>query len=236
MKIVLGLLLSLLIVFPALAQDAAQTEDAPTVCSVDVSGAQALLEQAASASETDAVALIAQARDALQQIEQNCAAAGVVALDQTYAAPDDVFTLSYPHGWTVGTFTPSSTGGVILIGNSPLADRLLQVAEPDILAGEQAVQVLVGAPQTTEDVSLKLVIADFETLIGSLYQNVTATEYYALEGRAAARLTFHAANLDGVVIGVELGGGRYAVVRGVASAGSLTAIQNVVEGIAASIQ
>jgi hypothetical protein len=236
MKVIIGLVLALLIAFPALAQDAAQTENASTECNVDVSGAQALLEQAAAASGADAVALIAQARGELQQIEQNCAAAGVVALDQTYTAPDDAFTLSYPDGWTTGTFTPSSTGGVILIGNSPLADRLLQVAEPEIVPGEQAVQVLVGAPQTTENVSLQLVIADFEDLIGSLYQHVTTTEYYALEGRAAARLTFQAANLDGVVIGVELGGGRYAVVRGVASSGSLNAIQSVVEGIAASIK
>ncbi len=234
MKVFMGLLLSLLIVFPALAQDV--TETTPTACAVDVSGAQTLLEQAAAADGADAVALIAQARAELLSIEQDCAAAGVVALDQTYAAPDDVFTLNYPHGWTVGTFTASSTGGVILIGNSPLADRLLQVAEPQIAPGEQAVQVLVGAPQTTEAISLQLVIADFEGLIGSLYQDVTTTEYYALEGRAAARLTFHAANLDGVVVGVELGDGRYAVVRGVASSGSLNAIQSIVEGIAASIQ
>ncbi len=228
MKVIIGLMLALLIVFPALAQDAA-------ACPPDLSGVQSLLEQASAAQGEAALALIAEARTQLSSIEQDCAAAGVVALDQIYTAPDDVFTLSYPHGWMVGTFTPSSTGGVLLMGNSPLADRLLQVADPQITAGEQAVQVLVGAPQTTEDVSLQLVIADFEDLIGSLYQDVTTTEYYALEGRAAARLTFHAADLDGMVVGVELGGGRYAVVRGVASSGSLSAIQSVVEAIAASI-
>ena len=96
-----------------------------------------LLEQAAAAEGSDAVALIAEARSALLQIEQDCAAAGVVALDQTYTAPENVFTLDYPHDWTVGTYTPSSTGGIVFIGNSPLADRLLQVAEPQIEAGEQ---------------------------------------------------------------------------------------------------
>ncbi len=234
MKIVLGLLLSLLIVFPALAQDA--TESTPAACVVDVSGVQTLLEQAAAAEGSDAVALIAEARSALLQIEQDCAAAGVVALDQTYTAPENVFTLDYPHDWTVGTYTPSSTGGIVFIGNSPLADRLLQVAEPQIEAGEQAVQVLVGAPQTAEGVTLQRVLADFEQLVGSLYQDVTPTDYYALAGRPAARLIFRATNLDGVIVGVELGEGRYGVVRGVTNSGNLAALQSTVEAIAASIE
>lgn len=235
MRILLGVVLSLLVVFPAFAQDSTE-ESAPASCTIDVSAVQTLLSQASEAENTQAVALIAEARAALLQIEQDCAAAGVILLDGTFSASNDTFTLSYPHGWTVGTFTPSDTGGVVLFGNSPVSDRLLQVAEPQIEAGEQAVQVLVGAPQTGGEVSLQSVLADFESLVSSLYQNVSTTEYYALEGRPAAKLSFHADNLDGVIVGVELGEGRYAVLRGVTSSGNLDAIRSTAEAIAASIQ
>lgn len=230
MKRVLALLLPLLIAIPAFAQESTAT------CDLDLSSAIEILQGVESTEGADALALIVSARDQLLAAEQNCAAAGVVLLDQDYTAPDEVFSLSYPHGWSVGTFTPSESGGIVFIGNSPFADRHLQVADPNIRAGEQAVQLLYGAPQSAEEASLEAVIADFEQLIGTLYEDVSTTEYFTLDGRDAARFFFRGATFDGIVVGADLGDGRFVAVRGVAASGRLESLRGVVEAIVASVR
>ncbi len=213
---------------PAVAQDA-------PLCAVDVSAVQVLLTDAAAAEPEAAVALVAQARDALLAIEQSCADAGVYVLDQQFSTPEGTFTVSYPHGWSVGTVTPSATGGVVFFGSTSDPDGLLQVAEPVISGGEQVVQLLVGVPGADEADPLAAVLKDFEDLIHVMYTEVSTTEYYTLEERSAARISFRSSGFDGIVVALDLGDGRFAVVRGVAAPGRLEAIRGVAEAIALSV-
>ena len=232
-------LLMMIFAFPTLllAQDQTdQPQPQPQTCTIDLSAVQDLLTQAQGQAGTAALALVVEAREGLLKIEQDCASAGVILLDQSYSAPDASFSVSYPHGWSVGTYTPSETGGVLFLGNSAFADRLLQLQEPQIAPGEQAIQLLVGTPEATRQGDpLENVISDFESLINALYQDVSTTEYYTLDDRRAARLSFRGGGFDGVVVGIEVGDGRFAVARGIAAAGGLSSITATARSIVASV-
>lgn len=229
MKFLALFLLVLLAALPAAAQDE------PT-CAVDVSAAQDLLTQAAAAEPEAALTLLAQARDAILAIEQSCAQAGIILLDQTFTAPENTFTVSYPHGWSVGTVTPSPTGGVVFFASTSDPDSLLQIAEPTLTGGTQAIHLLVGVRSAGETDALAAVLADFEELIRSMYTEVSTVEYYTLEGRNAARLSFRSAGFDGVIVAVDAGEGRFAVARGIAAPGKLEAVRAVAEAMVLSVE
>ncbi|MEP7292001.1 MAG: hypothetical protein ABI835_09465 [Chloroflexota bacterium] len=233
MKTVIIVSLSMLFALPAFAQET--TAEAP-VCTIEVSGVQDLLTQAAAAEPQAAVGLIVHAREALENIEQDCAAGGIVLLDELFTAPEETFTLSYPHGWMAGAFTPSAAGGVLFISSSPSAEQALQMAEPQIGGSQQAVQVLVGQPETREGDALRNVIADFEELVRSMYSEVSTTEYYTLGEYNAARISYRSSGFDGVIVGVDLGSGRFVVVRGVAAPSGLEGIRVIAEAIATSVR
>lgn len=227
-----GIILVLLLALPLAASLA---QDAPT-CAVDVSVVQDLLAQVADAEPEAAVALLAQAQDALLGIQQGCAASGIAVLDQTLNTPDGLISLNYPHGWVVGGYTPSETGGVLFISSSRTAETYLQMAQPEISGSAQAVQVLVGQPETREGDALQSVLADFDELIRSMYTEVSTIETYTLDERNAGTFAFRSAGFDGVIVGIDLGNGRFAVVRGLAAPGGLSGIRAIAEAIAISAQ
>jgi hypothetical protein len=227
-----GLLLLLLLALPF---SALLAQDAPT-CAIDVSAAQDLLAQAADAEPEAALPLLAAARDNLLAMQQACAANGIALFDQTFTTPDRMVSLSYPNSWTVGGYTPSETGGVLFISSSLTAQSYLQQREPEISGSEQAVQVLVGQPETRDGDPLQSVLADFDELLRSMYTEVSTIESYTLDGRSAAMLAFRSSGFDGVVVAIDLGGGRFAAVRGLAAPGGLSGIRTVAEQIAISVQ
>ena len=226
------LLLILLIALPVSAQEAT-----PEACTFDLSPVLDLLNRDAEDPET-ALRHIVDARLALQAIEANCLAAGTVLMDQTYSPDEGTFTLNYPFGWQVGMFSPSETGGVLFLVNTPLADRLLQTAEPRVNAGEMALQVLVGTPVEGEggEGALQTVLREFEQLIGSLYPDRSTTEFFTLDGRDAARFSYRGSGFDGFLVVIALDDGRYVAIRGIASNGNLAGLQTAAEAVAASVE
>ena len=225
------LLLILLIALPASAQDAT-----PEVCTYDLTPVLDLLTRDAEDPE-QALRHVIDARLALQVIEADCLAAGTVLLDQIYTFHEGTFTLRYPLGWQIGMFSPSETGGVLFMGNTPLADRLLQTAEPVVKEGEMALQVLVGTPVEGEggEDALQTVLREFEQLIGSLYADRSTTEFFTLDERDAARFAYRGSGFDGMLVVLALEDGRYVAVRGVTSSGSLVGLQAAAEAVAASV-
>lgn len=227
-------------VFPISAQE--------TSCPGDL---EAIIASLSADYETpeDALRAITAAREALQTVEINCARAGVVLLEETYTSPADstnsagtpvhsqTFTLSYPNGWDIGYFSPSETGGVLFLGNTPTAQRLLQTEQPVLSEGEMALQVLVGTPTDRQDSSaLQSVVADFELLLRGLYPDSSVTEYLTLDGREAARFSYRGTSFDGFLVALTLDGGRFVAIRGVTSTGNLDALQSVAQAVAISVQ
>lgn len=225
---VLALLSVMAFALPVSAQDAA--------CPGDMT---AIIEALSADYESpeDALRAIIEARTALQTFETQCARAGVVLLDNAYTPEGGTFTLNYPNGWQEGIFSPSETGGVLFLGNTAFAQRLLQSEQPIPAQGEMGLQILIGTPTDREDASgLQSIVTDFEVLLRGLYPDSSVTEYFTLDGREAARLSFRGQAFDGFLIALALDGGRFVAIRGVTSTGELDALQNVAQAVAVSVR
>ncbi|MBK8031065.1 MAG: hypothetical protein IPK17_16575 [Chloroflexi bacterium] len=225
--LLLVMLVGLAAVFPVSAQDAA-------TCPGDLT---AVIESLNADYETpeDALRALITAREALQAAELNCARAGVVLVEEEYAPAEGTFTLNYPNGWEVGIFSPSETGGVLFLGNTPRAQDYLQVEQPTPEEGAVALQVLIGTPTDRQDVGgLQSVVADFELLLRGLYPDSSTTEFFTLDGREAARMSYRGTAFDGFLVALTMDNGRFVAIRGVTSTGNLDALQAIAQAVAVS--
>ncbi len=225
-------LVMLLAIVPVSAQDSTPEDG---VCPGDLESVVASLS-ADYETPQDALRAITAARAALQAVEINCARGGVVVLDEEYTPPEGTFTLNYPNAWQVGVFSPSETGGVLFLGNTGIAQRLLQAEQPILVQGEMALQVLVGTPTQRDEDALQGIVSDFEVLLRGLYPDSSVTEYYTLDERNAARMSFRGTSFDGILVALTLEGGRFVAVRGVTSTGNLDALQSVAQAVAVSVR
>lgn len=229
--LVVGLML-LAVAVPLSAQEATPADGA---CPGDLSGIIAALSADYETPE-DALRAITAAREALTAAEVACARAGVILLDETYTPAEGTFTLNYPNGWNAGVFSPSETGGVLFLGNTALAQRHLQTEQPVLSEGEMALQVLLGTPTQRAEEGLQAIIGDFELLLRGLYPDSSVTEYFTLDGRNAARMSYRGDAFDGFLIALTLDNGRYVAIRGVTATGNLDALQAVAQAVAVSVR
>ncbi len=229
------LLLVVIVLAVALPLSAQEATPADGACPGDLSAVIAALS-ADYETPHDALRAVTAARAALQAAEIACARAGVVLLDETYTPTEGTFTLNYPNGWSVGIFSPSETGGVLFLGNTDIAQRLLQTEQPVLSAGEMALQVLVGTPTQREEEALTAIVGDFELLLRGLYPDSSVTEYFTLDGRPAARMSFRGTTFDGFLVALTLDNGRFVAIRGVTATGNLDALQAVAEAVVISVR
>ena len=185
----------------------------------------------------DALRALITARETLQMLEMNCARAGVILIEEEYTPTEGTFTLNYPNSWEIGVFSPSATGGVLFLGNTPLAQDYLQVEQPTPEEGAMALQVLIGTPTDRQDLGgLQSVVADFELLLRGLYPDSSTTEYFTLDEREAARMSFRGTAFDGFLVALAMDNGRFVAIRGVTSTGNLDALQAVAQAVAVSVR
>lgn len=229
--LMIGLLL-LALAFPLSAQEATPGVEA---CPGDLSAVTAALS-ADYESPQDALRALIAAREALLLAETNCARAGVVLLEQTYAAENGTFTLNYPNGWLPGFFSASETGGILFLGNTAAAQRALQSEQPPMQPGEMALQVLFGTPTDRQGSGLQSVVADFELVLRGVYPDASPTEYFTLDGRDAARFSFRGQTFDGYLVALSLADGRFVAIRGITSPGNLDALQAVANAVITSVR
>jgi hypothetical protein len=184
----------------------------------------------------DALRALLAAREALLLAEINCARAGVILLEEAYTSDNGLLTLNYPNGWQVGFFSSSDTGGILFLGSTSAAQRSLQAEQPALLPGEMALQVLFGTPTERQGGGLESVVADFELLLRGVYPDNSTTEYFTLDGRDAARMSYRGAAFEGYLIVLSLDDGRYAAIRGVTSLGNLDALQAVADAVVVTVR
>lgn len=215
-----------------------------SICQIELSGITATLTRAQAAAargEPDrALALIAQADEALGDIQSRCDLPTTVAeveLEEIFASSDGSFSVSYPLDWAI---TQSEDGNSVVVGTDSAAVDTLQTAEPSLTAGQQGVLIVFGTPAGVTgnqpiDPSLDAVIRHFQAQLATLYLMRGSPQYFMLEGRLAAQFDFAGTGFDGLLIVVELAEGRqYAVVAGAAAKGELEAFRSTIESIAAS--
>lgn len=230
MKIVISLFVLMLLALPTFAQDDTAT------CPANIDAVIDTLSGLDDLAPEEALARVVEARATLQQIELECARAGVVLLTETFTAPEERFTVDYPSGWFVGTYNPTAAGGVLFLGSSPAAERLLQIEQPRIVLGEQALQVVVGLPPEQENTTLETVMSDFLVPLTAIYTDISTTSFYEVGDRTLAQISYRGDGFDGVVIGAEVGDGRFTIVRGVTAGGNLDALTAVAEEVALSVR
>ena len=214
---------------PVSAQDA-------SACPGDTTAVIAALSADYETPE-DALRALITARETLQALELNCARAGVILVEEEYTPTEGTFTLNYPNSWEIGVFSPSATGGVLFLGNTPLAQDYLQVEQPTPEEGAMALQVLIGTPTDRQDLGgLQSVVADFELLLRGLYPDSSVTEYFTLDERESARMSFRGTTFDGFLVALAMDNGRFVAIRGVTSTGNLDALQAVAQAVAVSVR
>jgi hypothetical protein len=215
-----------------------------SLCQIDLSSITATLTRAQAAAargEADqALALIAQADEALNLIESRCDLPTITAagtLEETFVSDDASFAIQYPAGWSI---TPSENGSSIVVGTDSAAAETLQTAEPTLNPGQQGVLIVFGTPAVITgnqpvDASLEGVIRYFQAQLATFYLVRGSPQYFMLNGRLASQFEFTGDGFDGLMIIVELAEGtQYAVVAGAAAKGELEEFRPTIESMAAS--
>lgn len=215
-----------------------------SLCQIDLSSVTATLTRAQAAAargEPDqALALIAQADEALSTIESRCDLPTItpeVELEETFTSTDGSFAVQYPAEWSI---TQSANGSSIVVGTDSAAVDTLQTAEPTLTSGQQGVLIVFGTPtviagnQPVES-SLDGVLRYFQAQLATLYLMRGGPQYFLLDGRLAAQFEFAGTGFDGLMIIVELAeGSQYAVVAGAAAKGELEDFRPTIESMVAS--
>lgn len=214
-----------------------------SLCQIDLSGVTAALTRAQAAAargEPDqALALIAQADEALDLIESRCDLPAItveVNLEETFISNDGGFSIQYPADWE-RVETPSGTS--IVVGTDSTVVETLQTAQPTLEPGQQGALILFGTPAVIAanepiDASLEGVIRYFQAQLASIYL-MRSPQFSLLNGRLVAQFEFAGDGFDGLMIIVEIAEGRqYAVVAGAAAKGELEAFRATIQSMAAS--
>ena len=239
-RLIIALGLALTLVFPAAGQEAG--------CTIAFSEIEAWLAQAQAAvtSGDDEAALeyVARMREALESIEQSCAASAV-QLTELFEAPDGAFSLSYPEGWQFGEYDSSDDqGGMVFFGSSEEALEALDNSEPVVGAGDQLLAVFFGpasilgysgsenVPATLEDVVTSAV-----EMVKEEYSGIGETEYFSLNDRRAVRFEVSADTFEAVMTVVEYRAGeQYGIIMGLSAPGELDLLRPIVEAVAETVR
>jgi hypothetical protein len=239
-RILLCLLLTLLLVFPAAAQQEA--------CEIDLTdfvvGLMQAQTAAASGDTESALAQIAQTRAALAGLIESCGAAGVeagVLLENEFVAPNGSFVVNYPSNWVEGAFSPNPNGGGVFFGSSPTAATALNTTIPELQPGEQALAVAVGTPallgDDSEAASLEDVLRAFTEGSLAQFEIISELEISSSDDRQIGRAQFRGESFEALLVGVQLPDSELiAVVVGVTAAGELDALRPIVEAVALSVR
>lgn len=215
-----------------------------SLCQIDLSSVTATLTRAQAAAARgepgQALALIAQADEALNRIESRCDLPTVTAevdVEETFVSEDTGFSIQYPVGWSL---IETASGSSIIIGTDDAAVETLQTASPSLNAEQQGALIVFGSPTVVAgnqpvDASLEGVSRHFQSTLATFYLVRGSPQYFMLDGRVAAQFEFTGDGFDGLMVIIELEPGRqYAVVAGAAAKGELEAFRATIVSMAAS--
>ena len=225
----------LLIATPVIAQE----ED----CEIDLSEVETLLltaQTAVIAGDTSgALALIAEIQAALDSISAGCI---TISLGQTFEAPDDSFSFSYPEDWTLGEYISEGEElTTVFVGSS--ADVVAEggANEPSLQSGEQLIGFLFGSlteiTDSADNDTLESVITALTEVFKTQYPNISNAEYFSHNDHRAGKFEFRGDTFEAVVLVIEYRAGEsYMAVVGVSAPRELDALHPIVDAIAATIR
>ncbi|MCA0455821.1 MAG: hypothetical protein LCI00_17725 [Chloroflexi bacterium] len=234
----------------------AQTAD----CAIDVQPIVATLIEAqtaaASGDQDAALQQLADAKTAIETLEAGCTAEPLPPpeLSETFTAPDDSFTFSYPAGWVAGQFVLTldsfGNGGRAIIGSNETAlDMLTQTIDNTKLEPEeQAAMIIAGSPSTVlyslgiydstveqPDLSTLEALTDYIQLAikdGPLFKEIADPVY---EGQTAS-FTIADTEFDGMVLVSQLDTDKFAFTLLIGDTGTQAAVNSVAQAIHSTIQ
>lgn len=233
MRKLLVVLAVMLLAIPVMAQEEA--------CDIDLSEVETLLseaQEAVDAGDTSAALdLIGEMQAALETITDGC-----ITLGQTFEAPDDSFSFSYPDDWVFGEYdSEGSDLAIVFVGSSANAIEEAGGNEPSLRSGEQLVGLFFGtlstftggeAPETLESV--------IESMIGDIkdeYPNISSVEYFTNNDHRAGRFEFSGDTFAASFTVIEYRAGeRYMMVIGIAAPDEMDTLRPIVDAIALSIR
>ncbi|MDX2162033.1 MAG: hypothetical protein SF162_11960 [bacterium] len=169
-------------------------------------------------------------------------AAGSLSIPGSFRSPNGELVFDYPPEWTISAFIPFTEGsGAVNLATSDAALQALNVADPVLAPGEQAVQIVTGSPDSITNAEINE--GDLEALaaffIGTFerrYDDLSAPEYTTIINRPAARILFGTDNVDGVVVIVQLDELRFVVIGGLGAKGERESLIAAIDSIAGTLQ
>lgn len=235
----------------------AQTDNAP--CEIDLSEVVALMvraqAQASAGNTSNALRLLDDVQARLNRISAGCSEASaqvrptppsdedapsqstITGDTQTYTAPQNRFSVTFPATWT---FTGDAAS--LLAGTNQDVINALTLVDAQLARGERGVAVVVGtpdelAPNVTRSADIDAIIAAYQvTFVNDLGLSIGGAEQINIGDREGRGFRYTTAGYSGLLITAPLEDDLFLLVLAIAPPGDDLDLPGVALRIAQSVQ